>query len=361
MLKGKTALITGGARGIGAAITATLAAQGANVAVIYAGSQEKAEALCAQCAQDHGVQAQAYQCDVADFAAAKAVVAQVKKDFGAVDILVNNAGITQDGLLAMMKEESFDRVLDVDLKGAFNFIRHCTPLFLRQKGGAIVNITSVSGMIGNPGQANYAAAKAGLIGLTKAVAKELAPKGITCNAVAPGFIATDMTRDLAGQDNALLAAIPLGRMGQPQEVAQAVAFLATAPYITGEVLRVEGCCCILFTGESDAPDTVRQLLLDEIERVRREGVDREIFTLCKNEKYGQLIENLENVEDSASQMADFALSGQTVAQQITMLAGLTAEDADAALQHILSTDRMAVMDILPDGTAPLAENEEEAE
>ena len=145
MLKGKTALITGGARGIGAAITATLAAQGANVAVIYAGSQEKAEALCAQCAQDHGVHAQAYQCDVADFAAAKAVVAQVKKDFGTVDVLVNNAGITQDGLLAMMKEESFDRVLDVDLKGAFNFIRHCTPLFLRQKGGAIVNITSVSG------------------------------------------------------------------------------------------------------------------------------------------------------------------------------------------------------------------------
>lgn len=240
MLTGKTALITGGARGIGAAITAALAAQGANVAVIYAGSREKAEALCARCAQDHGVQAQAYQCDVADFAAVKALVAQVKGDFGTVDILVNNAGITQDGLLAMMKEESFDRVLAVDLKGAFNCIRHCTPLFLRQKGGAIVNITSVSGMMGNPGQANYSAAKAGLIGLTKAVAKELAPKGITCNAVAPGFIATDMTRDLAGQDNALLAAIPLGRMGQPEEVAQAVAFLAASPYITGEVLRVDG-------------------------------------------------------------------------------------------------------------------------
>ena len=133
------------------------------------------------------------------------------------------------------------------------------------------------------------------------------------------------------------------------------------PGFGGEVLRVDGCCCILFTGESDVPDTVRQLLLDEIARVRAAGVDREVFTLCKNEKYGQLIENLENVEDSASQMADFALSGQTVAQQITMLAGLTAEDADAALQHILSTDRMAVMDILPDGTAPLAENEEEAE
>ena len=135
----------------------------------------------------------------------------------------------------------------------------------------------------------------------------------------------------------------------------------TNPGFGGEVLRVDGCCCILFTGESDAPDAVKRMLLDEIARIRAEGVDREIFTLCKNEKYGQLIENLENVEDSASQMADFALSGQTVAQQITMLAGLTAEDADAALQHILSTDRMAVMDILPDGTAPLAENEEEAE
>ena len=133
------------------------------------------------------------------------------------------------------------------------------------------------------------------------------------------------------------------------------------PGFGGEVLRVDGCCCILFTGESDEPDTVRQLLLDEIARIRAEGVDREIFTLCKNEKYGQLIENLENVEDSASQMADFALSGQTVAQQIAMLASLTAEDADAALQHILSTERMAVMYIQPDGTAPLAEDEEEAE
>ena len=131
------------------------------------------------------------------------------------------------------------------------------------------------------------------------------------------------------------------------------------PGFGGEVLRVDGCCCILFTGESDEPDTVRQLLLDEIARIRAEGVDREIFTLCKNEKYGQLIENLENVEDSASQMADFALSGQTVAQQITMLAGLTAEDADAALQHILCTDRMATMYIQPDGTAPQAGEDEE--
>ena len=135
----------------------------------------------------------------------------------------------------------------------------------------------------------------------------------------------------------------------------------TNPGFGGEVLRVDGCCCILFTGESDEPDTVKQLLLDEIEQVRRAGIDREVFTLCKNEKYGQLIENLENVEDSASQMADFALSGQTVAQQISMLAGLTAEDADAALQHILCTDRMATMYIQPDGTAQAAEEDEEEE
>ena len=240
MLTGKTAVVTGGSRGIGAAIVRKLASQGANVAVVYAGSQALAEELCAQCAAEFSGKALAYRCDVADFAAVKDLMAQIKKEFGTVDILVNNAGVTQDGLLAMMKEESFDRVLDVDLKGAFNCIRHCAGMFLRQKHGAIVNVSSVSGMIGNPGQANYSAAKAGLIGLTKAVAKELAPKGITCNAVAPGFIETDMTRDLSGQDNGLLAAIPLGRMGQPQEVAEAVACLATAPYITGEVLRVDG-------------------------------------------------------------------------------------------------------------------------
>ena len=208
MLTGKTAVVTGGSRGIGAAIVRKLASQGANVAVVYAGSQALAEELCAQCAAEFSGKAVAYRCDVADFAAVKDLMAQIKKEFGTVDILVNNAGVTQDGLLAMMKEESFDRVLDVDLKGAFNCIRHCAGMFLRQKHGAIVNVSSVSGMIGN--------------------------------AVAPGFIETDMTRDLSGQDNGLLAAIPLGRMGQPQEVAEAVAFLVTAPYITGEVLRVDG-------------------------------------------------------------------------------------------------------------------------
>ena len=235
-LKGKVALVTGGSRGIGRAVCLELARQGADVAVNYAGNEAAAQET-AQACRELGVRAVVLRADVADAAACDAMVAQVLEQLGRLDILVNNAGVTQDGLLAMMKEESFDRVLDVDLKGAFNCIRHCAGMFLRQKHGAIVNVSSVSGMIGNPGQANYSAAKAGLIGLTKAVAKELAPKGITCNA---GFIETDMTRDLSGQDNGLLAAIPLGRMGQPQEVAEAVAFLATAPYITGEVLRVDG-------------------------------------------------------------------------------------------------------------------------
>ena len=160
---GKVALVTGGSRGIGAAVVKQFASQGADVAVVYAGNQELAEALCAQCAADYGVKAIAYRCDVADFAAVKDTVNQVKKDFGSVDILVNNAGITQDGLLAMMKQEAFDRVLDVDLKGAFHFIRHCTGLFLRKKAGAIINVASVSGLIGNAGQANYSAAKACLL------------------------------------------------------------------------------------------------------------------------------------------------------------------------------------------------------
>ena len=168
MLTGKTAVVTGGSRGIGAAIVRKLASQGANVAVVYAGSQALAEELCAQCAAEFSGKAVAYRCDVADFTAVKDLMAQIKKEFGTVDILVNNAGVTQDGLLAMMKEESFDRVLDVDLKGAFNCIRHCAGMFLRQKHGAIVSVSSVSGMIGNPGQANYSAAKAGLISADQA-------------------------------------------------------------------------------------------------------------------------------------------------------------------------------------------------
>ena len=175
---------------------------------------------------------------MSDFDQVKQTVAQIKADFGTVHILVNNAGITRDGLIAMMKEEDFDRVIATNLKGAFNMIRHCTGIFLRNREGCIINISSVAGLMGNAGQSNYAASKAGLIGLTKSVAKELAPRGIRCNAIAPGFIETDMTT--AQSDNPLLAMIPLGKMGNVEDVAQAAAYLATAHYVTGEVLRVDG-------------------------------------------------------------------------------------------------------------------------
>ena len=238
MLKGKTAIVTGGSRGIGAAIVSKLASMGANIAVIYAGNQTAAEAVCEKCRKDHGVEAKLYQCNVASFEETKAAVAAIKADFGTVHILVNNAGVTKDGLLAMMSEGSWDAVLDTNLKGAFNMIRHCTGLFLRAKEGCIINISSVSGLMGNAGQCNYSASKAGLVGLTKSVAKELAPKGIRCNAIAPGFIRTDMTG--TQENNPLLSMIPLGRMGEGSDVAEAAAYLATANYVTGEVLRVDG-------------------------------------------------------------------------------------------------------------------------
>ena len=238
MLKGKTAVITGGSRGIGKAIALKLASLGADIAVIYAGNEAAAEEVCSKCAQEFGVEAKAYQCDVADFSSVKETVAKIKADFGAAQLLINNAGITRDGLIATMKEEDFDAVLDTNLKGAFNMIRHMTGLFIRSREGCIINITSVVGMTGNAGQCNYSASKAGLIGLTKSVAKELAPKGIRCNAVAPGFIATDMTDSQT--DNPLLKMVPLGTMGDTDDVAEAVAYLASAKYVTGEVLRVDG-------------------------------------------------------------------------------------------------------------------------
>ena len=238
MLNGKTAVVTGGSRGIGEAIVYKLASMGANIAVIYAGNAAAAEKVCKKCGQRYSVEARAYQCNVADFSAVKEAVVKIRADFGAVQFLVNNAGITHDGLLAMMKEEDFDAVLNTNLKGAFNMIRHMTGLFIRAREGCIINITSVSGMMGNAGQCNYSASKAGLIGLTKSVAKELAPKGIRCNAVAPGFIATDMTGNQT--DNPLLDMSPLGKMGEPEDVADAVAYLAAAKYVTGEVLRVDG-------------------------------------------------------------------------------------------------------------------------
>ncbi len=238
MLKGKTAVVTGGSRGIGEAIAYKLASLGADIAIIYAGNDGAAEAVCLKCRQENGVEARAYRCDVSDFLAVKETVAEIKADFGTVHILVNNAGITRDGLLAMMKEEDFDTVLDTNLKGAFHMIRHMAGLFIRNREGCIINITSVSGIMGNAGQCNYSASKAGLIGLTKSVAKELASKGIRCNAVAPGFIATDMTGNQA--DNPLLSKIPLGKMGDVEDVAEAVAYLVTAKYVTGEILRVDG-------------------------------------------------------------------------------------------------------------------------
>lgn len=239
-LNGKTALVTGASRGIGRAIALRLAEDGANVAVIYAGSADKAEAVVNEITA-LGVNAKAYRCNVADSAAVNETVKAVTNDLGKIDILVNNAGITRDGLMLRMKDEDFDAVLDTNLKGAFNMIRACYSGFIRKKSGRIINISSVSGIMGNAGQANYSASKAGVIGLTKSVARELASRGITCNAVAPGFIQTDMTENL-DDNNPLLNSIPLGRMGKPEDIAAAVAFLASdsAAYITGEVLKVDG-------------------------------------------------------------------------------------------------------------------------
>ena len=237
MLKGQTAIVTGGSRGIGRAAALKLASLGVNVAVVYAANAAAAGEVCAECSE-HGVTARAYQCDVASFSAAKETVARIKADFGTVHILVNNAGITRDGLLAMMGEADYDAVLDTNLKGAFNMLRHCAGMFIRSRGGCVINVSSVAGLMGNAGQCNYSASKAGLIGLTKSAARELAPKGVRCNAVAPGFIATDMTGSQGS--NPLVAGIPLGRMGSPEDVAEAIAYLADAQYVTGAVLRVDG-------------------------------------------------------------------------------------------------------------------------
>ncbi len=239
MIQGKTAIVTGGSRGIGAATAKKLASLGANIAVIYAGNEAAANAVCEEC-RAHGVKAEAFQCDVADFAQTKETVALIKEAFGTVDILINCAGITRDKLLAMMREDDFDAVIATNLKGTWNMIRQCCGIFIRNKGGSIVNVSSVVGLTGNAGQSNYSASKAGIIGLTKSTAKELAAKNIRCNAVAPGFIATDMTKDLGGEDSPWLKMIPLARAGEAEEVAEAIVFLAGAAYITGEVLRVDG-------------------------------------------------------------------------------------------------------------------------
>lgn len=241
-LVGKVALVTGGSRGIGRAIALKLAENGADVAINYAGNTAAAEEVKAAIEQ-MGRKALLIQCNVADTDGVQAMVNQVVKELGRLDILVNNAGITRDGLLMRMKEADWDDVMNTNLKGVYNCSKAVMRTMMKQKSGRIVNMASVVGEMGNAGQANYAAAKAGVIGFTKSLAKEVASRGITVNAIAPGFIATDMTRVLSDDQKAEMArTIPLGRAGQPEDVANAVLFLASegAAYITGQVLNVDG-------------------------------------------------------------------------------------------------------------------------
>lgn len=242
MLEGKVALVTGASRGIGSEIAKKLASQGAAVILNFNGSKEKAEEVKKEIEASGGTAALC-QLDVSDYAACEECMKDIIREYGHLDILVNNAGITRDGLLMKMSEEDFDRVIQINLKGAFHTIRFASRQMLKQKSGRIINISSVVGVAGNAGQANYAAAKAGIIGLTKTAAKELASRGITVNAIAPGFIDTDMTAGLSDKvKEAVAAQIPLGTFGKPADVAAAVSFLASedAGYITGQVLHVDG-------------------------------------------------------------------------------------------------------------------------
>ena len=242
MLTGKIAVVTGASRGIGKEIAKTLAAKGATVVVNYNGSAAKAEETVKEI-EALGGKAEALQCNVSEYDKAAEMMEYVVKTYGRVDILVNNAGITRDNLLMKMSEEDFDAVLNTNLKGAFNCIKHVSRQMLKQRGGRIINISSVSGVMGNAGQANYCASKAGIIGLTKSVARELGSRGITSNAVAPGFIRTEMT-DVLPEDvkKAMGEQIPLKHFGETKDIAEAVAFLASdeAAYITGQVLHVDG-------------------------------------------------------------------------------------------------------------------------
>lgn len=241
-LEGKAAVITGGSRGIGKAAAMELARCGADIAVIYSGNEQAAQDTVSAI-KDIGANAECYLCDVRDFDACKETSALIAQDFPNVAILVNNAGITRDSLLMSMSEDAFAQVIDVNLRGAFNMMKHFSRMFIRARYGRIINISSVVALTGNAGQANYCASKAGLIGLTRSTAAELAPRGITCNAIAPGFIDTDMTSALPpAVKERLLSAIPVGRAGQPEEVAALICFLASdrASYINGEVIRIDG-------------------------------------------------------------------------------------------------------------------------
>lgn len=242
LLKGKNALVTGSSRGIGRAIALELGRLGANVAVNYAGNEAKAQEVVDEL-EKMGVQAIKIQADVTDEDAVKKMVKEIIQTFGSLEILVNNAGITRDNLLMRMKEEEFDEVINTNLKGAFLCTKAVVRQMMRQKYGRIINIASIVGISGNPGQANYVAAKAGLIGLTKSNAKELASRNILVNAVAPGFITTDMTDELTDeQKEAIFRLIPLERFGEPEDVANVVGFLASdkAKYITGQTIHVDG-------------------------------------------------------------------------------------------------------------------------
>ncbi|MCX4376057.1 MAG: 3-oxoacyl-[acyl-carrier-protein] reductase [Lachnospiraceae bacterium] len=246
MLTGKVALVTGAGRGIGRQIALTLAKNGAAVIVNYNGSKESAEAVAAEITAAGGT-AEAIQCNVADFAASEVFIKQVLEKYQKVDILVNNAGVTRDNLIMRMTEEDYDMVLDTNLKGAFHMIKHLSRSFIKQRSGKIINISSVSGVLGNAGQSNYSASKAGLIGLTKSIAREFASRGINVNAVAPGFIDTDMTKNMTEDaKRALNGMIPMGKIGNASDVADLVLFLAGehSNYITGQVICVDGGMCI---------------------------------------------------------------------------------------------------------------------
>ena len=239
---GKTAVVTGGSRGIGRAVCLELAKGGANVVLCYAGNESAAAETVSAC-EALGAKALSVKCDVADSAQVKKLMDEAIKAFGRIDILVNNAGITRDGLLMMMKEEDFDAVLSANLKGTFLCMKAVSRTMMKQRYGRIVNLSSVVGLRGNAGQVNYAASKAGVIGMTKSLAKELASRGVTVNAVAPGFIDTDMTAAMPeAAKTATLASIPMQRLGAPEDIAKAVAFLASddAAYITGQVISVDG-------------------------------------------------------------------------------------------------------------------------
>ncbi|EGT0013644.1 3-oxoacyl-[acyl-carrier-protein] reductase [Clostridium perfringens] len=242
MLKDKVAIVTGGTRGIGRAIALKLADHGANIVINYRNSDKEAEELKA-ILEEKGVKVLAVKCDISNFEDSKNLMDKCKEVFGKIDILVNNAGITKDTLIMRMKEEDFDNVIDVNLKGTFNCAKHASAIMLKQRFGKIINMTSVVGIAGNAGQVNYAASKAGVIGLTKSLAKELGSRGITVNAVAPGFINTDMTASLSEKVKEEASKnIPLKRLGDPEDVANLVGFLASdaANYITGQVINVDG-------------------------------------------------------------------------------------------------------------------------